>query len=145
MPIAPPAAQRFSSVVGFLLTGKVRRNHPPPANSRSGSKAVGPPVNNDYLFGVIDVLDKIAGETGKTLPQIAVNWLLHRPTISSVILGARNEAQLRDTLGATGWTLSREQIVKLDAASATYPIYPYWHQRETFSERNPIAMVPSQK
>jgi aryl-alcohol dehydrogenase-like predicted oxidoreductase len=87
----------------------------------------------------VDALDEIAAETGKSIPQIAVNWLLQRPTVSSVIIGARNEEQLRQNLGAVGWTLSEEQIAKLDAASAVtapYPYFPYRRQ-EGFARLNP--------
>jgi aryl-alcohol dehydrogenase-like predicted oxidoreductase len=118
------------------LTGKIRRGKPLPETSRLHDSAeFGPPVDDEYLFRVVDALDEIAKETGKTIPQIALNWLLHRPTVSSVIIGARNEEQLRQNLGATGWNLSVEQIAKLDQASATTRTYPYWHQ-VTF-ERNP--------
>jgi aryl-alcohol dehydrogenase-like predicted oxidoreductase len=118
------------------LTGKIRRGKPLPETSRlHGSAEFGPPVEDEYLFRVVDALDDIAKETGKTIPQIALNWLLHRPTVSSVIIGARNEEQLRQNLGAIGWNLSVEQIAKLDQASATTRTYPYWHQ-VTF-ERNP--------
>jgi aryl-alcohol dehydrogenase-like predicted oxidoreductase len=85
---------------------------------------------------VVDALDAVAAETGKTIPQIALNWLLRRPTVSSIILGARNEQQLRDNLGADGWSLTAEQVARLDKASAATLIYPYWHQRN-FAERNP--------
>jgi aryl-alcohol dehydrogenase-like predicted oxidoreductase len=84
----------------------------------------------------VDALDEVAAETGRTIPQIAINWLLCRPTVANVIIGARNEEQLRQNLGAVGWQLSREHIAKLDAASAVTPAYPYWHQRQ-FDELNP--------
>jgi aryl-alcohol dehydrogenase-like predicted oxidoreductase len=96
----------------------------------------GPPVPEEYLYRVVDALDEVARETGKTVPQIAINWVLQRPTVASVIIGARTEEQLRQNLGAVGWRLSTEQIMKLDEASATTPAYPYWHQRP-FAERNP--------
>jgi aryl-alcohol dehydrogenase-like predicted oxidoreductase len=92
----------------------------------------------------VDAIDEIAKETGKTVPQIALNWLLQRPTICSVIIGARNEEQLRQNLGAVGWSLSSEQIAKLDSASQTTLPYPYWHQRQTASERNPPPTAPQQ-
>ncbi|RZA28677.1 MAG: aldo/keto reductase, partial [Lysobacteraceae bacterium] len=95
-----------------------------------------PPVEDERLYKVIDALDLVAAETGKSIPQIALNWLLQRPTVSTVVVGARNEEQLRQNLGAVGWSLSTEQLKALDAASATTPPYPYWHQRG-FSERNP--------
>lgn len=120
------------------LTGKIRRGQPLPEVSRLPATAhIGPPVNDDLLYCVVDVLAEIAKETGKTVPQIALNWLLERPTVSSVIIGARNEEQLRDNLGAVGWSLSAEQTDRLDAVSKATPVYPYWHQRATASDRNP--------
>ncbi len=119
------------------LTGKIRRGQPLPETSRLHKTAdKGPPVEDEYLFGVIDALDSVAKEAGKSIPQVALNWLFHRPTVSSVIIGARNEQQLKDNLGAVGWNLTADQIKKLDAASATAKPYPYWHQ-SGFSERNP--------
>jgi len=91
------------------------------------------------LYNVIDALDEVAAETGKTVPQIALNWLLQRPTVASVIIGARNEMQLRQKLDAVGWNLTAEQVAKLDAASDPTPVYPYWHQRQ-FAERNPVPV-----
>jgi aryl-alcohol dehydrogenase-like predicted oxidoreductase len=85
----------------------------------------------------VDAIDEVAKETGKTVSQIALNWLLQRPTVATLIIGARNEAQLRENLGATGWSLSKEQIAGLDAASKVTLPYPYWHQRATFTDRNP--------
>jgi len=114
------------------LTGKIRRGQPLPEVSRlHATSADGPPVDDERLYRIVDALDEIAGETGKTLPQIAINWLLRRPTVSSVIIGARTEAQLRDNLGAVGWSLSPDQVARLDAASAVtpaYPYYPYWRE-----------------
>jgi aryl-alcohol dehydrogenase-like predicted oxidoreductase len=120
------------------LTGKIRRGHPMPETSRLHSqlnKDVGPPVPEEHLFNVVDAIDQVAAETGKTVPQIALNWLLDRPSVSTVIIGARNEEQLRQNLDAVGWKLSPEQTKRLDAASAVTPAYPYWHQRNF--ERNP--------
>jgi aryl-alcohol dehydrogenase-like predicted oxidoreductase len=122
------------------LTGKVRRGQPLPAESRLHTTAEqGPPVSSDHLYHVVDAIDAVAKETGKTVPQIALNWLLQRPTVSTVIFGARNEQQLRQNLDAAEWNLSAEQIRKLDQASARTPIYPYWHQRQ-FVERNPLPV-----
>ena len=90
----------------------------------------------EYLYKVVDAIDEVAKETGKTVPQIALNWLLRRPTVSTLIVGARNEEQLKQNLGAIGWELTKEQIAKLDAASEVPLTYPYWHQRQ-FDERNP--------
>jgi aryl-alcohol dehydrogenase-like predicted oxidoreductase len=121
------------------LTGKIRRGQPLPQTSRLQSKVVvdsGPKVPDEYLYRVVDAVDEIARETGKTVPQIALNWLLRRPSISTLIIGARNEEQLRQNLGAVGWSLTPEQVAKLDAASVSSLAYPYWHQRG-FKERNP--------
>ena len=122
------------------LTGKIRRGQPLPEVSRLHKTAKnGPPVDNEYLYKVVDALDEIAKETGKTVPQIALNWLLQRPTVSSIIVGARNEEQLRQNLAAAEWNLTPEQVAKLDAASEVTPVYPYWHQRQ-FTERNPLPV-----
>jgi len=121
------------------LTGKVRRGQPLPATSRLRNQKVidiGPPVADEYLYRVVDALDAVAAETGKTVPQVALNWLLGRPTVATVIIGARNEEQLRQNLGAVGWSLTPAQVARLDAASVMTPVYPYWHQRG-FAERNP--------
>ena len=122
------------------LTGKLRRGQPMPKDTRlqnSVTAAGGPQVPEEYLYKVVDALEEVAKETGKTVPQIALNWLLQRPTVANVIIGARNEEQLRQNLGAIGWNLTPEQVAKLDAASATPPVYPYWHQKQ-FKERNPF-------
>ncbi len=125
------------------LTGKIRRGQPLPRESRLHKTAEnGPQMPDEYLYNVIDVVDEVAKETGKTVPQVALNWLLQRPTVSTVIMGARNEEQLRQNLGSAGWNLTPEQITKLDAASDVTPIYPYWHQRQ-FPERNPAAAPPA--
>lgn len=119
------------------LTGKIRRGKPLPETSRLHKTAdYGPPVADDYLFKVVDALDEVAKETGKTIPQVALNWLLQRPTVSTVVIGARNEQQLKDNLGSIGWNLTPDQVKKLDAASALPAAYPYWHQAG-FAERNP--------
>ncbi len=123
------------------LTGKIRRDKPLPAESRLHKTAEqGPPVDDQYLYKVIDALEEVAKETGKSVPQISLNWLLQRPTVSSVIIGARNEEQLRQNLAAADWNLSKEQVAKLDRASAVTPIYPYWHQWQ-FAERNPLPII----
>ncbi len=120
------------------LTGKLRRGAPLPEVSRLHKTAeLGPPVDDEYLYKVVDALDAVAAETGKTVPQVALNWLLQRPTVSTVVVGARNEEQLRANLGAVGWNLTPEQVKTLDHASAATPPYPYWHQKQ-FKERNPF-------
>jgi aryl-alcohol dehydrogenase-like predicted oxidoreductase len=121
------------------LTGRIRRGHSLPDVSRLRTKInadLGPQVSDDLLYRVVDALDIIAKDTGRTVPQIALNWLLHRPSVSTVILGARTEQQLRDNLGAVGWSLTADHVAALDTASATSLIYPYWHQRG-FVDRNP--------
>ena len=121
------------------LTGKIRRETGVPKDSRLNSQLVldmGPQVPEEHLYTVVEAIDEIAKETGKTVPQIALNWLLRRPTVSTLIIGARNEAQLRQNLGAIGWALTPAQIAKLDAASELPLAYPYWHQRQ-FPYLNP--------
>ncbi|QIL91405.1 aldo/keto reductase [Microbulbifer sp. SH-1] len=124
------------------LTGKIRRGQPIPQGSRlHQTEAFAPPVQEERLYRVLDVLFEIAEEVEKTVPQVAINWLLRRPTVSSVLIGARDEAQLRQNLGAVGWSLNEDQITRLDAASAAtppYPYYPYWNGQ--FSERNPAPV-----
>ncbi len=142
MPLA--LDQKVSAVVwsplGWgRLTGKIRRGQPLPPTSRLQSKLatdIGPQVPEELTYKVVDALDEVAKETGKTVPQIALNWLLQRPSVANVIVGARNEEQLRQNLGAVGWNLDKDQVARLDAASATPLAYPYWHQRG-FAERNP--------
>jgi aryl-alcohol dehydrogenase-like predicted oxidoreductase len=122
------------------LTGKIRRGAPIPEGSRlHETAAFAPPVEDEHLYRVVDALDAIAEETGKTVPQIALNWLLRRPTVSSVIIGARNEEQLRQNLGAVGWSLTPQQVSALDAASYVMPPYPHapYHQQEGFARLNP--------
>jgi aryl-alcohol dehydrogenase-like predicted oxidoreductase len=112
------------------LTGKIRRNQPPQPGSRAHDIAgTGPTYDEERLFRIVDALDVVAEETGKTIPQVALNWLLRRPTVSSVIIGARNEAQLVENIGAVGWSLTPAQVAALDAASDVSPAYPVWHQR----------------
>jgi len=121
------------------LTGKIRRGKTLPESSRlHATESFAPPVDQERLYRVVDALDDVAEETGKTIPQIALNWLLQRPTVATILIGARNEDQLRENLGAIGWNLTRDQVARLDAASAVtppYPYYPYWNGQ--FSERNP--------
>jgi aryl-alcohol dehydrogenase-like predicted oxidoreductase len=122
------------------LTGKIRRGQKIPEVSRLNSKVItdaGPPVADEHVYKVVDALDAVAKETGKSVPQVALNWLLQRPTVSTVVIGARNEDQLRQNLGTVGWNLSADQVKALDAASAVTPTYPYWHQR-FFRSRNPF-------
>lgn len=125
------------------LTGRIRRGAPLPAGSRLHTTAhAGPPVDDDQLYRIVDVLDEIAAETGRAVPQIAINWLLQRPTVSSVIIGARNAEQLKQNLGAVGWSLTEDQVARLDAVSASdapYPYFPYQRQ-EGFARLNPAPV-----
>ena len=122
------------------LTGKIRRGQPLPETSRLHKTAeMGPQPEDEYIYKVVDALDAVAAETGRSVPQIALNWLLQRPTVSSVIIGARNEEQLRQNLGAVGWNLTPEQVRRLDEASGKPAAYPYWHQA-FFAERNPPSV-----
>jgi aryl-alcohol dehydrogenase-like predicted oxidoreductase len=124
------------------LTGKIRRGHPLPETSRLKNQSVidaGPLPDEEYVYKVVDALDEVAKETGKTVPQIALAWVLSRPTISTAVIGARDEKQLRANLDSVGWKLTAEQIAKLDAASAVKLAYPYWHQLQ-FDDRNPFPV-----
>ena len=122
------------------LTGKIRRGQPLPEVSRlHKTSQMGPQVADEYLYRVVEAIDAIAKETGKSVPQIALNWLLRRPTVSTVIIGARDEEQLKQNLAAEGWTLSPDQVARLDAESRVARAYPYWHQAQ-FAERNPLPV-----
>ena len=144
MPLA--LDQRVSAVVwsplGWgRLTGKIRRGQPLPQVSRLQSTlaaSLGPQVPEEHLYTVVDALDAVARETGKTVPQIALNWVMRRPSVANVIIGARDETQLRDNLGALEFALTPEQMAALDRASAVTPVYPYWHQKGY--ERNPTPV-----
>ncbi len=143
MPLGQDLGALVWSPLGWgRLTGKIRRGQPIPEGSRlHQTEAFAPPVQEERLYRVLDVLFEIAEEVEKTVPQVAINWLLRRPTVSSVLIGARDEAQLRQNLGAVGWSLKEDQIMRPDAASAVtppYPYYPYWNDQ--FSERNPAPV-----
>jgi len=127
------------------LTGRIRRGQPAKPGTRAHDIAgTGPHFEEERLFRIVDALDEVAGETGKTVPQIALNWLLQKPTVASLIIGARDETQLRDNLGAVGWQLSSAQLAALDAASEVPPAYPTWHQRAfpMLNERGLISAPP---
>ena len=126
------------------LSGKFRRSQPVTPDSRIARTIDdAPPVPDELFYAVMDVLDALAAETGKSVPQIALNWVLSRPTVSTIIIGARDEKQLKDNLGVVGWSLSAEQIARLNAASDTTLAYPYWHQFG-FQQRNPSPWLPKQ-
>jgi aryl-alcohol dehydrogenase-like predicted oxidoreductase len=123
----------WSPLASGKLTGKYRRNIARPADARvaqGGSPVLNSQADEDRLHTIVEALDHLAEETGKTHAQISLNWLLQRPTVASIIIGARNEEQLRQNLGAVGWNLTLDQIKKLDEASDELPAYPYWHQRQ---------------
>ncbi len=122
------------------LGGKVRRSQPLPKVSRLNDPdtvKIAPPAEEEFVYRVVDALDDVAKETGKSVAQVAINWVLRRPSVATVIVGARDEAQLKQNLAAAGWALTPAQVAKLDAASAKERIYPYWHQAQ-FPERNPF-------
>lgn len=128
----------WSPLSSGKLSGKYRRNQPRPADSRDQKGGHhGPALNEERLYTIVDALDEVAEETGKSIAQVSLNWLLQRPTVSNIIIGARNEEQLVHNLGAVGWNLTTEQVKKLDDASALTPVYPYWHQRQD-TVLNPI-------
>lgn len=123
----------WSPLAAGKLSGKFRRNQPVPADSRvaqGGSPVVNDAAAEERLYSIVEVLDQVAEETGKTVAQVSLNWVLQRPTVSSIIIGARNEEQLKANIAAAGWKLSEEQIKRLDAVSEVLPTYPYWHQRQ---------------
>ncbi|MFN7905283.1 MAG: aldo/keto reductase [Pseudobdellovibrionaceae bacterium] len=133
----------WSPLAGGALTGKISRKKPAPPDSRVGTIDF-VPFEKEKLFDVVDALDEVSQETGKTISQVALNWLLQRPTVSSLIIGARNEAQLKQNLGAVGWNLTAEQMDKLNLVSQTKMIYPYWHQN-WFPQLNPFATKLNRK
>ncbi len=122
----------WSPLASGLLTGKYRRNQPVPDArvAQGGSPVPAAAVNNERLYNIVECMDTIAQETGKSVAQVALNWLLQRPTVDTVIFGARNEEQLNQNLAAVGWNLSLEQVQRLDKVSEVLPSYPYWHQRD---------------
>ncbi|MFD2522721.1 aldo/keto reductase [Emticicia soli] len=130
----------WSPLAGGLLGGKYKRSQPKPTHTRTaqgGSPIPAAVVDDELLYNVVDVLEDIAAETGKTIAQVAINWVLQRPTVSSIIVGARNETQLKENFEAIGWNLTNEQIQRLDKASEVPPIYPYWHQRQNLTLNPP--------
>ena len=128
----------WSPLSSGQLSGKFRRGQPIPEDSRlkQGGEH-GPATNFERLYTIVDALDEVAEETGKSVAQVSLNWLLQRPTVANLVIGARNEEQLKQNLAAVGWNLTVEQVKKLDAASEVDPIYPYWHQRQNL-KLNPL-------
>jgi aryl-alcohol dehydrogenase-like predicted oxidoreductase len=131
----------WSPLSGGKLSGKVGRNRPAPAGSRSAAQSMsGPELPQEEFYGLIETLEAIAAESGRSVSQVALRWVLQRPSVASVVIGARNETQLRENLGAVAFTLDDAQMQRLDEASAVQPTYPYWHQQNTFGERNPLPV-----
>jgi aryl-alcohol dehydrogenase-like predicted oxidoreductase len=135
----------WSPLAQGRLTGKIDRNNPSaPAGSRvaahGGDMTFDDVFPRERFYDLVDALKAIASEVGRSVSQVAINWVLHRPSVSTVIIGARNEAQLRDNLGAQEFRLSTDQVKRLDKASARTPAYPYWHQLTVFAERNPFPV-----
>jgi len=130
----------WSPLASGRLSGKYRRNQPLPENNRvQQGGGHGPALDEERLYTIMDALDEVSAETGKSVAQISLNWLLQRPTVSNIVIGARNEEQLKQNLEAVGWNLTTEQVKKLDDASKLEPIYPYWHQRQS-EELNPLPI-----
>ncbi|MDF2193269.1 aldo/keto reductase [Paraflavitalea sp. CAU 1676] len=128
----------WSPLASGRLGGKYRRNQPLPKENRvQQGGGHGPALNEEFLYTIMDALDEVAAETGKSVAQVALNWVLQRPTVANIIIGARNEEQLKQNLDAVGWNLTTEQVKKLDAASDRDAIYPYWHQRQN-TQLNPL-------
>ncbi len=118
----------WSPLAGGALSGKIKRGQTAPKDSRLGQiKFV--PYEDEKLFPIVDELEKIAKERNKTIPQVALNWILRKPTISNIVVGARNEEQLKQNLGAIGWRLTDEEVARLDKVSHPGWPYPYWHQQ----------------
>lgn len=134
----------WSPLAQGRLTGKITRNKPAPEGSRvaekGGDMMLDEVFPRERFYDLIDVLETVAAEAGRTVPQVALNWVLHRPSVATVIIGARDESQLRDNLKVLEFRLTPEQLAKLDSASKRTPAYPYWHQL-THGERNPFPVA----
>lgn len=127
----------WSPLSGGRLSGKIRRGQQAPAESRAAQQNSSDANSDERLFNIVDALDAVAKEVGKTVSQVALRWVMQRPSVATLIIGARKESQLVENLAAAEFSLSSEQMEQLDRASMTEPIYPYWHQRQTFADRNP--------
>lgn len=132
----------WSPLSGGQLSGKITRHTPPAEGTRVAAQGMRPGLSENQFFAVVDVLQEIATDLNRSVSQIALNWVLQRPTVATVVIGARNEAQLISNLHAADFVLSAEQIARLDAVSDRVPVYPYWHQRAIFGERNPSPVAP---
>ena len=133
----------WSPLAAGMLGGRYRRDNPFPAESRvaqGGSPVPASAVDEERLYKIVDALEAVAAETGKKIAQVALNWVMQRPTVSSIVIGARNEEQLKENLEAAGWNLTVEQLKILDAASEAPTAYPYWHQRQNL-KLNPLPKL----
>ena len=132
----------WSPLSAGRLSGKYRKGQPIPESGRiANGGGEGPPLDENHLYAIVDVLDEIAAETEKTVAQVALNWVLARPTVSNVVIGARNQSQLMENLGSVGWQLTEGQIKRLDNVSEKHPIYPYWHQHKNPDLNPPISFT----
>ncbi len=120
-----------------LLSGKFRKGAAKPAESRLNSVDAPGTIDEARLHRIVDALDAVAKERGVTVSQVALNWVTRKPGVDTVIIGARNEQQLRDNLASASWSLSDAEVEKLDEVSALPLPYPYWHQQKFAGERNP--------
>ncbi len=119
-----------------LLSGKFRRDARPSETRLNQLDAPGT-VDLERLYRIVDVLLDIGGQRGVSAAQVALNWVMNKPGVDTVVIGARNEEQLRDNLAAAGWRLTVEEMARLDEVSALPEPYPYWHQHKFGVERNP--------
>jgi aryl-alcohol dehydrogenase-like predicted oxidoreductase len=118
------------------MSGKYRRDRPPPAGSRQLTEWNEPPVRDrDALHATVDVLVSIAEEHGVSAAQVALAYLLGRPAVTSLVIGAKTTEQLADNLAAANLVLTAEERIGLDDVSAVPLIYPYWHQAKTARDR----------
>jgi aryl-alcohol dehydrogenase-like predicted oxidoreductase len=129
----------WSPLAGGLLTGKHRRGRPVPEGSRQAAGWTEPPIRDvERLWDIVEALVEVGEAHGVSAAQVALAWLLTRPTVASLIVGGRTEAQFRDSLAAVSLRLSPEELARLNEVSKPPLIYPYWHQgqfaRTRFSE-----------
>lgn len=127
----------WSPLHAGLLSGKFRRGAARPSVSRLNELDVPGTVDFDRLYRIVDKLAEIGTARGVTPAQVALNWVMNKPAVDTVIIGARDEAQLRDNLAAASWRLSADEMVALDEVSALPEPYPMWHQHKFGIERNP--------
>ncbi len=126
----------WSPLAGGLLSGKYRRDRQPEGSTRHLEEWNEPPIyNQEALYDIVDVLVDIADARGISAAQVALAWLISRPAVTSVIIGARTEDQLKDNLQAADLVLNSDEITRLSEVSRPLLIYPYWHQAQTAADR----------